>query len=129
MGAETNILQKLFTEADRPTMEYATKSKATASNGNKSKLDSVQNIALRAVAVAMKTTPIKEMEKRVDLEPSELRRIFTVLAQMHADLVTTWSSTPQLAGFTNQKSAKQTEPRPFARGPQNTRRYPGPADQ
>ena len=60
-------------------MEYAITSLATASNANKSKLDKVQNVALRAIVGAMKTTPIKEMEKSADLEPPELRRTFKVL--------------------------------------------------
>ena len=63
-------------------MEYATSPWATASNANKSKLDKVQNVALRAIVGAMKTTLIKEMEKKADLEPLELRRTFKVLTQM-----------------------------------------------
>ena len=55
-------------------MEYATTSWATASNANKSKRDKVPNFALRATVCAMKTTPIKETEKRADLESQELRR-------------------------------------------------------
>ena len=47
----------------------------------RAKLDKVQNIALRAIVGAMKTTPIQEMEKRADLEPLELRRTFKVLTQ------------------------------------------------
>ena len=62
-------------------MEYATTSWATASNANKSKLDKVQHVALRAIVGTMKTTPIKEMEKRADLEPLELQRTFKVLTQ------------------------------------------------
>ena len=71
-GADTNIPQRVYTGAVRPIMEYATTSWATASNANKSKLDKVQNVAFRAIVGAMKTTPIKEMEKRADLEPLEL---------------------------------------------------------
>ena len=80
-GADTNILRRVYTGAVRPIMEYATTSWATASNANKSKLDKVQNVALRAIVGAMKTTPIKEMEKRADLEPLELRRTLKVLSQ------------------------------------------------
>ena len=80
-GADTNILRRVYTGAVRPIMEYATTSWATASNTNKNKLDKVQNVALRAIVGAMKTTPIKEMEKRADLEPLELRRTFKVLTQ------------------------------------------------
>ena len=78
-GADTNILRRVYTGAVRPIMEYATTSWAIASNTNKSKLDKVQNVALRAIVGAMKTTPIKEMEKRADLEPLELRSKFKVL--------------------------------------------------
>ena len=81
-GTDTNILLRVYTGAVHPIMEYAATSWATASNANKSKLDKVQNVALRAIVGAMKTTPIKEMEKRVDLEPLELWRTFKVLTQM-----------------------------------------------
>ena len=80
-GADTNIRRRVYTGAVRPIMEYATTSWATASNGNKSKLDKVQNVALRAIVGAMKTTPIKEMEKRADLEPLQVRRTFKVLTR------------------------------------------------
>ena len=80
-GADTNILRRVYTGAVRPIMEYATTSWATTSNTNKSKFDKVQNVALRAIVGAMETTPIKEMEKRADLEPLELRRTFKVLTQ------------------------------------------------
>ena len=62
-------------------MEYATTSWATASNTNKTKLDRVQNIALRAIVGGMKSTPIKEMEKRTGIEPLENRRQFKILTQ------------------------------------------------
>ena len=80
-GADANILRKVYTETVLPVKEYATTSWATASNVNKSKPDGVQNIALPVIVGAMKTTPIKEMEKRADLEPLELRRTFKVLTQ------------------------------------------------
>ena len=71
-GADTSILRRVYTGAARPIMEYATTSWATTSSANKSKLDKVQNVALRAIVGAMKTTPIKEMGKRADLKPLEL---------------------------------------------------------
>ena len=80
-GAYTNILQRAYTGAVHPIMEYATTSWATTSNANRSKLDKVKNVALRAIVGAMRTVPIKEMEKRADLEPLELQRTFRVLAQ------------------------------------------------
>ena len=80
-GADTNILRRVYTGAVRPIMEYATSSWATASNANKSKLDKIQNVALRTIVGAMKTKSIKEMEKRANLEPLELRRTFKVVTQ------------------------------------------------
>ena len=80
-GADTKILKRVYTGAIRPVMEYATTSWATASTTNKGKLDKAQNLALRAIVGAMKTTPITEMEKRADIEPLELRRNFKVLTQ------------------------------------------------
>ena len=80
-GADTNIMWRVYTGAGCPIMEYATTSWVTTLNANKSKLDRVQNFALEAIVGAMKTTPIKEMEKTADLEPLELRRTFKVLTQ------------------------------------------------
>ena len=80
-GADGKILNRVYTGAVRPIMEYATTSWATASNTNKAKLDKVQNIALRAITGGMKSTPIKEMEKRTDIEPLESRRELKVLTQ------------------------------------------------
>ena len=80
-GADGKILNRVYTGAVRPIMEYATTSWATASNTNKAKLDRVQNIALRAITGGMKTTPIKEMQKRADIEPLENRRELKVLTQ------------------------------------------------
>ena len=59
-GNDTNILQRVHTEAVCPIMEYATTSWATTSNANKSKLDKAQNVAWQAVVGTMKTTPIKQ---------------------------------------------------------------------
>ena len=81
LGADTNILRRVYTGAASPIMEYAPASWATTSNANKIKLDKVQNVALRAIVGVMKITPIKEIEKRADLEPLELRRTFKVLTQ------------------------------------------------
>ena len=80
-GADTNILRRVYTGAVRPIMEYAATSWAISSNAKRIKLDKVQSVALRAIAGAMKTTPIKEMEKTAELEPLELRRTSKVLTQ------------------------------------------------
>ena len=71
----------MYTGAVRPIVEYATTSWATASNANKGKLYKIQNVAFGAIVGAMETTPIKETEKRADLELLELRLTFKVLTQ------------------------------------------------
>ena len=81
-GADRKILWRVYIGAVGPIMEYATTSWATVSNANKSNMDKVQNVTLQAIVGAMKTTPIKEMEKRADLESLELRRTFQVSALM-----------------------------------------------
>ena len=154
-GADTNILRRIYTGAVRPIMEYVTTPWATASNANKSKLDKVQNVALRVIVGAMKTTTIKEMEKRADLEPLELRRTFKVLTQtekirrlpghpLHRKLLQkktqknkqtnkqTKKTKTKKQQQTNkqEKKAEKTEPQPLGQGPQeNSWRYSGSTDQ
>ena len=45
----------------------------SASNTNKSKLDRVQNMGLRIILGAMRSTPLQQMEKTADLQPLEWR--------------------------------------------------------
>ena len=73
-GADRNIQRRVYTGAVHPIMKYSTTVWATVLNANESKLDKAQNLALRAIVGAMKTTPIKEMEKRADRETLELRK-------------------------------------------------------
>jgi len=80
-GANGKILRQVYTGAVRPITEYASSSWITASRTSKSKLDKVQNAGLRIILGAMKTTPIREMEKTADLEPLEARREYKALAQ------------------------------------------------
>ena len=80
-GADSRLLARVYTGAVRPTMEYASTSWGTASKTNKSRLDKVQNIGLRLILGAMKTTPIHDMEKTTDIEPLERRRNLKVLMQ------------------------------------------------
>ena len=79
-GANSSILRKVYTGAVRPVVEYASTTWTSASRTNKSKLDKVQNMGLRVILGAMKSTPICEMEKTADLEPLETRREYKVLA-------------------------------------------------
>ena len=63
-GADSSILTKVYTAAVRPTMEYASTTWGTSAKTNKSRLDKVQNMALRVILGAMKTTPVHDMEKK-----------------------------------------------------------------
>ena len=60
--------------AVRPSLEYGASAWATAAKTHTNKLDKVQNIGLRTILGAMKTTPIAEMEKTAGVEPLEGRR-------------------------------------------------------
>ena len=74
-GANSDILKQVYTGAVRPVVEYASTIWDTASKTNKSKLDRVQNMGLRIILGAMRSTPIQQMEKTTDLQPLECRRI------------------------------------------------------
>ena len=80
-GADCRLLSRVYTGAVRPTLEYGSTSWGTAAKTNKSKLDRVQNMGLRLILGAMKTTPIHEMEKTANVEPLERRRDLKVLLQ------------------------------------------------
>ena len=73
-GADSKILKQVYTGAVRPIMEYASSTWATMAKTTKEKLDKIQNMGLRITLGAMKTCPIREMEKTADIEPLELRR-------------------------------------------------------
>ena len=62
-GADSSILTKVYTATVRPTMEWG-----TAAKTNKSRLDKVQNMALRVILGAMKTTLVHDMEKQPSLQ-------------------------------------------------------------
>ena len=80
-GAECRLLSTVYTGVVRPTMEYASTSWSTASKTNQSKLDKVQNMALRLILGAMRSTPIQDMEKTTNIHPLERRRNLKVLLQ------------------------------------------------
>ena len=76
-GANSDILKvkQVYTGAVRPVVESASTIWDTASKTNKSKLDRVQNMGLRIILRAMRSTPIQQMEKTADLQPLECRLI------------------------------------------------------
>ena len=80
-GADTSILTKVYTTTVRPAMEYASTTWGTAAKTNKSRLDKIQNMALRVILGAMKNTPVRDMEKTANVEPLERRRSLKILIQ------------------------------------------------
>ena len=69
------------TGAVRPVVEYASTIWDTASKTSKSKLDRVQNMGLRIILGAMRSTPIQQMEKTIDLQPLECRHEYKAAIQ------------------------------------------------
>ena len=82
-GANSKILKTVYMGAVRPSLEYGASAWATAAKTHTNKLDKVQNIGLRTILGAMKTTPIAEMEKTAGVEPLEGRRQAKLL--IHAE--------------------------------------------
>ena len=80
-GANSDILKPVHTGAVRPVVESASTTWDTASKTNKSKLDRVQNMGLRIIIGAMRSTPIQQMEKIADLQLLECRREYKAAIQ------------------------------------------------
>ena len=80
-GADSKILKTVFTGSVRPVLEYASFSWCTAAKTNNSKLDKMQNVGLRTILGAIKTTPIPEMEKTANVQPLENRCLEKLLIQ------------------------------------------------
>ena len=80
-GANSSILTQIYTATVQPTTEYASTTSETAAKTNKSRLDKVQNMALRVILGAMKTTPVHDKEKTANVELLERRRSLKILIQ------------------------------------------------
>ena len=82
-GATSSILKTVYTGTVtvRPVLEYGSIAWNTAAKTHKGKLDKVQNLGLRNILGATKSTPIAEMEKTASLQPLETRRQEKVLIQ------------------------------------------------
>ena len=63
-------------------MEYASTTLGTAAKTNKSRLNKVQNMALRLIFGAMETIPVHDVEKIASVEPLERRRGLKILIQV-----------------------------------------------
>ena len=73
-GANSKILKTVYLTAVRPSLEYGASAWETAAMKLIKKVDKVQNISLRTILGAVKTTPIAEIEKTTGVEPMESRR-------------------------------------------------------
>ena len=77
--ADTDILRKVYTGAVRPIMPHTPG--APLQIPTRAGWKKAQYVALRAIVGAMKTTPIKETEKRADLEPLDLLQNYSIWRQ------------------------------------------------
>ena len=73
-GADSSILTRVYRKSLRPTMVYASTTWGTVAKTNKNRLDKVQDMVLRVILGAMKTTPVHDREKTANRGPSERRR-------------------------------------------------------
>ena len=62
-GANEKILKQVYQGTVRPILEYGSGSFMTASKSHISSLEKVQNQALRVITGAMRSTPIKKMQR------------------------------------------------------------------
>ena len=126
-GADSSILTKVYTTTVRPTLEYASTAWGTAAKTNKSRLDKVQNMALRVILGAMKTTPAHDMEKTANVEPLERR-----FQNPHSGRKTKKAAFPPSThkpGTAHQKSPQTPKPEPpVQRTVQDTPRHCGCAN-
>ena len=105
-GADTSILTKVYTPTVRPTMEYASTTWGTAAKTNKNRLDKVQNMAVRVILGALKTTPVHDTEKTANVAPFETRKNLKILIQgeklrrLPSHPLQTWHSPPKIASST-----------------------------
>jgi len=73
-GTSPRILKTGYTGTVRPTLEYRASAWTTAAKTHTNKLDQVQNMVLRTILGAMKSTPIATMQKTAEVELLDSRR-------------------------------------------------------
>ena len=69
-GADLSILTKVYTATIWLAMEYASTTWITAAKTNRIRLDKIQNMALRVILGAMKTTPVHDGKKNSQCRPT-----------------------------------------------------------
>ena len=111
-------------------MEYASTTWGTVAKTNKSRLEKFQNMALRVILGAMKTTPVHGMEKTASVEPLERRRSLKILIQ--GEKLRRLPSHPlhtNLAQPTKNRLKRQKPEPPVQRTVQDTPRHCGCANR
>ena len=73
-GADMDTQKKLYVGYVRPILEYGAPATSTAAASNTSKIDRLQNQALRIITGSMKSTPIQAMETTTGLQDMDSRR-------------------------------------------------------
>jgi len=73
-GGSPRILKTMYTGTVRPKFEYGASAWTTAAKTNTNKLDQVQNMGLRTILGAMKSTPIATIKETAGVEPLDYRR-------------------------------------------------------
>ena len=110
-GASSKILKTVCMGAVRPSLEYEahthTHTWATAVKTHTNKLDNVQNIGLKTILGAMKTTPITVMENTAGVEPLESRRQAKLL--IHAEKMKRMPDHPLHQKLKDPTKNKQTQ--------------------
>ena len=66
-GANTKILQQVYTGNARSVMEYGSAGWTTAAPTNTARLDKVQNASMRLITGGLKTTPVNTLQTATGL--------------------------------------------------------------
>ena len=80
-GANERVLKTVYQGSVRPHLEYGSTAWSTCAKTTQQALDKVQNQALRIITGAMRSTPIKAMEKLTGIQPLALRREAKIMVQ------------------------------------------------
>ncbi|GFW90886.1 uncharacterized protein LOC103524116 [Trichonephila clavipes] len=78
-GSSQSVLTSTFTSYIRPVIDYGSELLVTASDSALSKLDIVQNKALRFITGAATSTPIASMQLQTEISSSSERRQYSAL--------------------------------------------------
>ena len=80
-GTSPRILKTVYTGTVRPTLECGARAWAIAAKTHTNKLDKVQNMGLRTILGAMKSTSIATMQKTAGVKPLDSRMNAMLLTQ------------------------------------------------